>query len=105
MECKLENITVHYESYGQGESAILLIHGWGMSGRTWDHVVPPLVAAGHRVITIDHRGCGKSDMDFDDIGIKAIAGDTTYTNEDRALLAGASATILGSEHAKKMSVE
>jgi hypothetical protein len=29
----------------------------------------------------------------------------TYTNEDRALLAGGSATVLGSENAKKMSVE
>jgi predicted aldo/keto reductase-like oxidoreductase len=40
-----------------------------------------------------------------DTNIKTFAGGTTYTNEDRALLAGASAAVLGSEHAKMMSVE
>ena len=40
-----------------------------------------------------------------DTNIETFAGDTTYTNEDRALLASASAAVLGSEHAKKMSVE
>jgi len=40
-----------------------------------------------------------------DTNIKTFASGTTYTNEDRALLAGASAAVLGSEHAKMMSVE
>ena len=40
-----------------------------------------------------------------DTNIKTFAGDTTYTNEDRALLAGVSATVLGDENVKKMSVE
>jgi pimeloyl-[acyl-carrier protein] methyl ester esterase len=66
---------VYYEDYGFGDSALVLIHGWGMSVRTWDHVVPAVSAAGHRIVLMDHRGCGRSDMDFDDMGIKAIAGD------------------------------
>ena len=33
------------------------------------------------------------------------AGDTTYTNEDRALLAGVSAAVLSDENVRKMSVE
>lgn len=70
-----EGKNVYYESYGSGDTAILLIHGWGMSGRTWDHVTPALVAAGHRVLLIDHRGCGQSDKDFTDLSIAAIAGD------------------------------
>ncbi len=70
-----DNKNVYYESYGSGDSVILLIHGWGMSGRAWDHVTPALVAAGHRVVLIDHRGCGKSDKDFSDLSIAAIAGD------------------------------
>ena len=70
-----DNKQVYYESHGSGDSAIVLIHGWGMSGRTWDHVTPALVAAGHRVVLIDHRGCGQSDKDFADLSIKAIAGD------------------------------
>ncbi len=70
-----DNKQVYYESHGDGDSTVLLVHGWGMSGRTWDHVTPALVAAGHRVVLVDHRGCGESDKDFADLSIKAIAGD------------------------------
>ena len=40
-----------------------------------------------------------------DANIKTLAGDTTYTNEDRALLAGVSSAVLSDENVKKMSVE
>ncbi|MGV9633507.1 alpha/beta fold hydrolase [Nocardia rhamnosiphila] len=38
---------------------LLLIHGSGATGSTWEPVVPAL-AAEHRVITIDLPGCGRS---------------------------------------------
>lgn len=66
---------VYYESHGAGATAVLLIHGWGMSLRVWDNVLPALRAAGHRVVMLDHRGCGQSDKDFADMGIAAIAAD------------------------------
>ena len=31
---------VYFESYGDGDVAMVLVHGWGMSVRTWDHVLP-----------------------------------------------------------------
>ena len=40
-----------------------------------------------------------------DANIKALAVDTTYTNEDRALLAGVSAAVLSDENVRKMPVE
>ena len=40
-----------------------------------------------------------------DANIRTIAGDTTYTNADRALLAGVSAAVLSDENVKKMTVE
>jgi predicted aldo/keto reductase-like oxidoreductase len=40
-----------------------------------------------------------------DANIKTLAGDTRYTNEDRALLAGVSAAVLSDENTRKMSVE
>jgi predicted aldo/keto reductase-like oxidoreductase len=40
-----------------------------------------------------------------DTNIKTLAGDTTYTNDDRALLAGVSTAVLGDENVRKMSVE
>ncbi|MDA1073595.1 MAG: alpha/beta hydrolase [Proteobacteria bacterium] len=66
---------VYYENYGSGQSAIILVHGWGMSVRTWDHVLPDLVTSGYRVVLLDHRGCGQTDKDFADMSINAIAGD------------------------------
>ncbi|MEM7219754.1 MAG: alpha/beta hydrolase [Pseudomonadota bacterium] len=69
---------VYFEDHrppGSGSTAVVLVHGWGMGVRCWDHVVPALVDAGQRVVLFDHRGCGRSDKDFADMGIGAIAGD------------------------------
>ena len=52
-------INLYYEDYGSG-APVILIHGYPLSGRAWDKQVPPLLAAGHRVITYDRRGAGKS---------------------------------------------
>ncbi len=40
-----------------------------------------------------------------DTNIKTHAGDTPYTNDDRALLASVSAAVLSDNNVKKMSVE
>jgi len=48
-----------YEDHGSGP-AVVLIHGYLLSGRAWDKQVPVLLEAGHRVITYDRRGFGKS---------------------------------------------
>jgi pimeloyl-ACP methyl ester carboxylesterase len=66
---------VYYEDYGSGDSAVVLVHGWGMGLRMWDYTLPALIHAGHRVIALDHRGCGRSDKDFADFGIESIAAD------------------------------
>jgi non-heme chloroperoxidase len=76
---------VYYESYGTASRAVVLIHGWGMSGRAWDHVVPALVESGWRVVLVDHRGCGQSSKDFEDMSIKAIANDVVDLVEQLGL--------------------
>jgi len=40
-----------------------------------------------------------------DANVKTLVGDTTYTNEDRALLAGVSSAVLSDENVRKMRVE
>ena len=52
-------IHLHYEDLGAG-SPVVLIHGWPLSGRSWEAQVPALIDAGHRVITYDRRGFGDS---------------------------------------------
>ena len=77
--------SIYFEDLGGEGQALLMIHGWGMDNRCWDGVILPLQAAGHRVITMDHRGCGRSDHDFEDLGIAAIAGDVTALVDHLAL--------------------
>jgi non-heme chloroperoxidase len=52
-------IELYYEDHGSG-SPVVLIHGWPLSGASWEKQVAALLAAGHRVITYDRRGFGKS---------------------------------------------
>ncbi len=53
------NIDLYYEDHGAGKP-IVLIHGYPLSGASWEKQLPVLLGAGHRVITYDRRGFGKS---------------------------------------------
>jgi len=53
------NIDLSYEDHGSGKP-VVLIHGYPLSGASWERQVPVLLDAGHRVITYDRRGFGKS---------------------------------------------
>lgn len=66
---------VYYEHHRGDKLPVMLIHGWGMSGDYWASAVEALLAEGHGAITVDHRGCGRSDRDFTDLSIGAIARD------------------------------
>lgn len=66
---------IYYERHAGAKLPVLLIHAWAMSARVWDSTLAALLEAGHEVISFDHRGCGRSDKDFDDFSIGAIAGD------------------------------
>ena len=52
-------VHLHYQDHGSGRP-VVLVHGWPLSGRSWESQVAPLVAAGHRVIAYDRRGFGAS---------------------------------------------
>jgi pimeloyl-ACP methyl ester carboxylesterase len=53
------SIDLYYEDHGTGKP-VVLIHGWPLSGRSWEKQVPALLNAGYRVITYDRRGFGDS---------------------------------------------
>ena len=53
------NIDLYYEDHGSGKP-VVLIHGYPLSGASWEKQTAALLAAGHRVITYDRRGFGKS---------------------------------------------
>src|SRR5438874_852849 len=53
------SIDLYYEDHGAG-SPVVLIHGWPLSGASGEKQTAALLAAGHRVITYDRRGFGRS---------------------------------------------
>ncbi|MBO6766890.1 MAG: alpha/beta hydrolase [Erythrobacter sp.] len=66
---------VHFEHHRGEKIPVVLIHGWGMSGEYWASAVEAVQAEGFGAIVVDHRGCGRSDRDFPDMSIGAIAAD------------------------------
>ena len=53
------HIALYYEDHGTGKP-VVLVHGWPLSGASWEKQVAALLTAGYRVITYDRRGFGQS---------------------------------------------
>jgi non-heme chloroperoxidase len=53
------DIDIYYEDHGAGQP-VVLIHGFPLSGASWERQIPMLLESGHRVIHYDRRGFGKS---------------------------------------------
>ena len=67
-------VELHYEDQGAGRP-VVLIHGWPLSGRSWEAQVLPLVEAGHRVVTYDRRGFGDSSQPWEGYDYDTFAAD------------------------------
>ena len=82
-------VELHYQDVGTGRP-VVLIHGWPLSGRSWEAQVGPLVTAGHRVVTYDRRGFGDSSQPWDGFGDSSQPWDgydyDTFTADLHALL-------------------
>ena len=53
------DIHLFYEDHGSGRP-VVLIHGWPLSGRSWEKQKRALLPAGYSFITYDRRGFGDS---------------------------------------------
>lgn len=62
-----------YDDHGTGP-AVLLVHGWGTSRLVWQGQTREL-AAGHRVVAVDWRGCGDSDHPATGNCVRQVAED------------------------------
>jgi pimeloyl-ACP methyl ester carboxylesterase len=104
-------VNLHYEDHGSG-CPVVLVHGWPLSGASWEKQLPALLAAGHRVITYDRRGFGRSSQptvgyDYDTFAADLDTLLTTLDLED-VVLAGFSmgggevARYLGTYGAKRV---
>ncbi|HEX3590135.1 MAG TPA: alpha/beta hydrolase [Pseudonocardiaceae bacterium] len=53
------DIDLYYEDHGTG-APVVLIHGYPLDGHSWEKQERVLLQSGHRVITYDRRGFGRS---------------------------------------------
>ena len=67
-------VELYYEDHGTGKP-VVLIHGWPLSGRSWENQVPVLVEAGYRVVTYDRRGFGWSSQPWSGYDYDTFAAD------------------------------
>jgi non-heme chloroperoxidase len=67
-------VELYYEVQGSG-APVVLIHGWPLSGRSWERQVTALVEAGYQAVTYDRRGFGHSTPTWDGHDYDTIASD------------------------------
>ena len=74
MKVASNGIVINVEERGAGDPALVFLHYYGGSSRTWKHVIARL-APSFRTIAIDHRGWGQSDAPADGYSLVDLAAD------------------------------
>lgn len=59
-EARVAGARIHYQSAGEGDEAIVLVHGWASSSAAWSHQFPVLSERA-RVLVLDLPGHGQSE--------------------------------------------
>jgi non-heme chloroperoxidase len=87
----LDGTRIHYQNYGKGREALVLIHGWTCNLDYWRDQVPDFVKR-NRVIALDLPGHGQSDKPkivySMDLFAKAIDAVMRDAKVERAVLVG-----------------
>jgi len=82
---------IAYTVAGEGDAALIFIHGWSCDGRYWQNQVPAF-ASDYQVVTIDLAGHGHSSSDRDNYTMALFAEDVKAVMEkegiDKAILIG-----------------
>jgi pimeloyl-ACP methyl ester carboxylesterase len=68
------SIDIYYEDHGSGKPVVLM-HGFPLSGRSWEKQGAALVEAGYRVIRYDRRGFGWSSQPYSGYDADTFAED------------------------------
>jgi pimeloyl-ACP methyl ester carboxylesterase len=85
------DIELYYEDRGTGKP-VVLVHGWPLSGASWERQASALLASGHRVIAYDRRGFGRSTQPSTGYDYDTLASDTYKLIEELDLQG---ATLVG----------
>ena len=71
----------YYKDWGKGDPVVLL-HGWPLTGDSFDDAAIALVEAGKRCLIPDRRGFGRSDQPWDGHDYDTYADDVAAILED-----------------------
>jgi len=103
---KINGVSIHYDTFGSGQS-LILIPGWGGSGESWRPEMIKLLAERCTVITYDPRGTGQSEKPDTPYTMKMFAEDAAGlikalklapTNVMGFSMGGSVAQVLALEH-------
>ncbi|QNR85944.1 alpha/beta hydrolase [Pedobacter riviphilus] len=81
-------LRIHYVEAGNGESVIILIHGFPQTWWEWRFIIPKLAEAGFRVIAVDYRGAGDSWRPASGYDKRTMAGDIHYLLKEHLKIEG-----------------
>lgn len=73
---RVNGIEIDYLIEGDGPEPIVMVNGLADEKESWGYQTPDLVAAGHRVLTFDNRGVGRSSMPPGPYDTRMLADDT-----------------------------
>jgi len=74
-------VSLHYQQAGRGESPLVFVHGW-CCDHTFFQPQFDAFQASHAVMTLDLRGCGRSDRSEDGYDIPTLADDVAWLCQD-----------------------
>jgi pimeloyl-ACP methyl ester carboxylesterase len=106
-EFHYEDHRIEYDSYGEGERVIVLVHGLLMNRRMFERLGPALAGRGTRAICVDLLGHGRSDRPEDlrlysmPLFARQIVGLLDHLGLDSAVIGG---TSLGANVSLQLAV-
>jgi pimeloyl-ACP methyl ester carboxylesterase len=84
MDIQSNGVRIHLSTSGEGELALVFLHYWGGSSRTWRYVVDEL-ADTYATVATDHRGWGESEAPATGYTITDLADDAQSAIESLGL--------------------
>lgn len=100
---EINSVDIHYQEAGEGETLILLLHGFGASTFSWREVMEPLSAYGH-VVAYDRPAFGLTERPLprefmwrtgnpydEEANVNYVIGLMDHFGADKAILVGNSA--------------
>ncbi len=77
-QLELDGVALSYEEAGEGESPVLLVHGWCCDHTYFAPQLERFAERGHRVVAVDLRGHGESDEPHQRYAMQDFADDLAW---------------------------